>query len=480
MGFLFVKRETGIFLLAAAFLLTLGVAWGQSRAGQQEEALRSAIAVAGLSPLTAGPRPDPAQVALGQALFFDKELSGNRDIACATCHQPSLGTGDQLPLSIGTGGSSRGTSRRLGDGRAFVARNAPDLYNRAVAGWQTMFWDGRVAAGAAGDYTSEAGRYLPDDLSSPLAVQAMFPVVTRDEMLGGWYGVAGYAIEPGTLLDGRRQPSGWYDVDIYGEPNELAALPNGAEHWPAVWDGLMARLLRSPGYQALFAAAYPDIPVEQLGFEHAANALAAFMADAFTFLDSPWDRYLAGDEKALSPEAKQGALLFLAEAGCAGCHAGNLLTDQAYHNIAVPQFGPGRDAYAPLDYGRYHVTGDPADRYAFRTPPLRNVTLSGPWFHNGAYDRLEDVVRHHLQPAVYLGRYDGRQLPPELRATLQDHPVTQDAILETLDPRLGAAPELSDREVAQLLAFLESLTDPAAADLDHLLPDGVPSGLPVD
>ncbi|HUM68759.1 MAG TPA: cytochrome c peroxidase, partial [Chloroflexota bacterium] len=109
--------------------------------------------------------------------------------------------------------------------------------------------------------------------------------------------------------------------------------------------------LAIPAYQELFRQAYPDVPAVELGFQHAANALAAFQAQAFTFTNSPWDRYLAGDESALSKQAKQGALLFYGRAGCAACHSGPLFTDQQYHNIAAPQFGPGRDDFAPLDYG---------------------------------------------------------------------------------------------------------------------------------
>jgi cytochrome c peroxidase len=241
----------------------------------------------------------------------------------------------------------------------------------------------------------------------------------------------------------------------------------------------MERLLAIPEYRQLFQVAYPDVPLEGLGFQHAANALAAFQVEAFTLVNSPWDRYLAGDDEALSTQAKQGALLFYGPAGCAACHSGPLLSDQQFHNLGVPQYGPGRDDFAPLDYGRYHATGDPADRFAFRTPPLRNVTLTGPWLHNGAYGDLEDVVRHHLDPAGSLRAYNGRQLPPALQAAMQHSDVTLDNILASLDPRLQQPPTLSNREVRLLLAFLESLTDPTATELDALLPNQVPSGLPV-
>ena len=95
-----------------------------------------------------------------------------------------------------------------------------------------------------------------------------------------------------------------------------------------IWAALMRRLTAIPGYVELFQAAYPDVPVDQLGFQHAANALAAYEIDFFTFEDSPFDRYIQGDESALSSEAVRGGLLFYGEAGCATCHTGGLLTDQ--------------------------------------------------------------------------------------------------------------------------------------------------------
>lgn len=451
------------------------------RAADLDAALQSLIAQQGLRPLPPAPPPDPAQVALGRALFFDKELSGNRDISCATCHHPQLATADGLPLSIGTGGTGLGPARQLGPNREIVPRHATELFNRGLAEWRTMFWEGRVSGSAAEGFHTPAGTSLPPGLDSVLAAQAMFPVTIRNEMRGGWYNIAGYPIQPGTVLDesayGAR-PTGWEDTDLYGRPNELAAIPDDSQYLPQIWVLLMQRLLAIPAYRELFRQAYPDVPPAELGFQHAANALAAFQADAFTFTHSAWDRYLAGDTMALDNQAKEGALLFYGRAGCATCHSGPLFTDQQYHNIGVPQFGPGRDEVAPLDYGRYAISRDPADRYAFRTPPLHNVALTGPWLHNGAYDSLEAVIGHHLQPAEALRAYDGRSLPPELRQTLQNYPVTIDDILLTLSPELGHTP-LNGREVAQLVAFLESLTDPVAADLGHLVPDAVPSGLPV-
>lgn len=479
-------RVVSVLVMGLVLLATAVFFWQRrttAQAATVDAELHTVIARQGLTPLAAPAPPDPALVALGQALFFEKELSGNRDTSCATCHHPTLATGDQLRLSIGTGSRGFGAERQLGENRDFVPRHATELFNRGLPEWETMFWEGRVEGSAAAGFKTDAGEYLPAGLDSALAAQAMFPVTIRTEMRGGWYNVAGYAIQPGTVLDeetayAQNLPTGWEDTDVFGQPNELAEIPNDSKYFPQIWALLMARLLAIPAYQELFRQVYPDVPVAELGFHHAANALAAFQAQAFLFVNSPWDRYLAGDETALSNEAKEGALLFYGRAGCATCHSGPLFTDQQYHNIGVPQFGPGRDDFAPLDYGRYAITQDPADKYAFRTPPLHNVALTAPYLHNGAYDSLTAVIEHHVQPEEALRAFDGRNLPPELRATLQNYPVTIDDILTTLSPQLPQT-ELSRQEMAQLVAFLESLTDPAAADLSGIIPESVPSGLPV-
>ena len=429
-------------------------------AQERPHRLQQLVQEMGLRPLRPPPAQDPALVALGEALFFEEALSGNRDISCATCHHPTLAFGDGLPLSIGPGGTGLGPARQPDPERPLVPRNAISLANVGQAEWDSLFWDGRVQALAGGELRTPAGSHLPAGLDGALAALAMFPVTFRDEMRGGWYDVAGYSLQPGASLDAdshEAKAGGWHDADIYGQPNELAAFGNDADQLPLIWQALMDRLLARPDYRELFGAAYPRLAPETLAFQHAANALAAYETQAFVVVDTSWDRFLAGDDGALSPEEVSGALLFYGDAGCAACHSGDLLSDQAFHNIGAPQFGPGRDEDAPLDYGRWHVTGNAADRFAFRTPALRGVALTGPWLHNGAYDSLEEVVRQHLDPPRALRGYDGASLPPNLRATLQDEPVTIKAMLQTLDPLLAEPRRLSAREVDEIVAFLKAL-----------------------
>jgi cytochrome c peroxidase len=445
------KTHTLIFSILFIAVVLVGCGPAQTTDAQ----LQAVIAAHEITPLDPGPTPPPALVALGEALFFDKILSGNRDIACATCHHPLLASGDGLALPVGTGGTGLGPERVAAPDRSLVPRNAPDLFNRGAAEWETMFWDGRVTINPLGDFTSPAGEQLPPDLDNILAVQAMFPVTSRDEMRG----------EAG-------------DQDLFGAPNELAAVADG--NFTAIWDGLIVRLLAIPDYHELFAAAYPDLPAGEWGFQHAANALAAYQIAAFTRLDSPWQRYLQGDQTALSAEAKQGGLLFFGEAGCARCHSGPLLSDQAYHVLAVPPVGPGKGGNGGDD-GRALQTGTRQQQFAFRTPSLYNVALTGPWMHNGAYADLEAVIAHHLDPAAALAAYDPvQQLPPALQNEVHLTSALIERMLAQLDPALGDGRSLSADEMAALLAFLEALTDPAAGNMGDLVPLEVPSGLPVD
>ena len=414
-----------------------------------DEQLLALLDSHGVAALDFGPAADPRQVELGRALFFDRELSGNRDISCATCHHPLAGSGDDLALPIGTGGRGLATERVLGEGRGFIPRNAPEVFNRGADGWNTMFWDSRVSTQPV--VVSPAGKKLPASLSDPLAIQAMFPPTSAAEMRGA----------PG-------------DLDVFGYSNELALLAE--DDVTGIWQGIMERVMAIDEYQRLFAAAFPS--VSEPGFEHAATAIAAFEKEAFAFADSPFDRYLAGDTDAMSPAAKRGAILFYGDAGCGSCHSGSLMTDQKSHSICAPQLGPGKAEGD--DLGVQALSSDSADAYAFRTPPLRNVETTGPWMHSGAYADLELAVRHHLDPIKALMKYDESQLPPSLRSTLRRDPDTLAAMGASIDPLVATPIELDDNQFDDLMSFLYALTDPRVHDMASLVPSQVPSGLPLD
>ena len=110
----------------------------------------------------------------------------------------------------------------------------------------------------------------------------------------------------------------------------------------------------------------------------------------------------------------------------------------------------------------------------------RNVAISGPWMHDGAFTTLEATVRHHLDPTASLQNFDVSQLTELMADTCQDQPDTLAAILKWKSPdNASEGVDLSELEMLALLAFLDSLTAPSALDLSHTIPESVPSGLPV-
>jgi cytochrome c peroxidase len=419
-----------------------------------DEQLRQQFGRWGVVPIGPLNAASPALVDLGRALFFDKELSGNRDVSCATCHSPLTHGADALALSIGTGGNGDGTSRTLGSGRQFTPRNAPSLINVGLGGFY-LFWDGRVSElGGPGNFKTPAGTALPADVPNLLAAQAMFPVTNRNEMRG----------EAG-------------DHDVFGAANELAAVDTA--DYAGIWAATTKRLLAINAYVAKFNGAFPGVPTSSLGFQHAATAIAAFERSAFTFTNSPFDRFVAHDDKALSTEAKQGALLFFTKARCSTCHFGPLLGGQSFAGAGVPQLGPGFGSDAPLDLGQGPQFAGQSQRFLFRVPSLRNVELTAPYMHDGAFTTLDAVVHHYNDIEKTLRNYDVSQLDPRLRAQYQGDPATIDAILAATSPFIRQPLGLTEDELHRLVAFLQSLTDPAARDLTALIPTSVPSGLPV-
>ncbi len=432
------KRATPLLLLAA-----LAVAACDERSlliGDPDttftidQQLRAAIGTWGVVPIGAVPEQDPAVVALGRALFFDPILSGNRDVACASCHHPATHFTDGLSLALGTQ-------------QQLLPRSAPTVLNAAL-GFYQMFWDGRLTGFGPGSFFVQPDTALPG-VPTILVAQALLPVLSRAEMRGA-----------------------------ASDTSELAAIPDANRS--GVWSALMTRLLAIPEYAQQFRTAFPGASHE---FTHAARALAAFQTAALTKTDSPFDRYLARDDAALTLQQKRGALLFFGRAQCSGCHNGPLLGgNNGIANAGVPQLGPGVGAAAPLDHGRGAIdTFTTFYRFAFRIPPLRNVELTAPYFHDGAYPTLTAVVRHYNDVATSLRTYDPavQLLQAAARTTHHGDAATVDQVLETLDFRLRAPLGLAEAEIADLVAFLEALTDPAARDLTALRPAAVPSGLPV-
>ena len=415
--------------------------------------LRASLRQWGAMPIGPMATQNPALVSLGQSLFFDKILSGNRDVACATCHDPMLASTDGLSLAIGTGAVVQNGHRTLGPGRQFVPRNAPSLVNTGLAFLYTL-WDGRInEEGGPSGFKAPAGVVLPAGLANIIAAQAMLPVLSRAEMRG----------EVG-------------DVDVNGNPNELATLTAPAD----IWNATMKRVLAVQEYVARFNAAYPNVPTASLGFQHAANALAAFQASMMTRTSSAFDRYLNHQDGALTADQKRGGILFFGKAQCVTCHSGPLLGGLSFANIGTPQIGPGVGAAAPLDIGRgEHIPNTTFYHFAFRVPSLRNVELTAPYMHNGAYRTLESVLRHYTNPDSAQRNYDVSQLDPALRSMHHGDAATIDRVNLSLAFQLRPGIRITPDEQASLIAFLKSLTDQDARTLNATIPASVPSGLPI-
>ncbi len=434
--------------------------------------LRTAVAKHGLTgdPTTGRDLPDVNSklAQLGKKLFFSKGLGGDQDAACVTCHHPMLGGGDNLSLSIGTEAEVAdllGPGRRHSsvgnhfDGGPTVPRNAPTTFN--VGLWDSvLFHDGRVEslAGTAGKNGADAAIRTPD---SPFGVadhqagdnltmaQARFPITSAEEMRG----FAFYA----------------------GQDN--SSLRNGLELRFQGTDSPVALVVND--WLTEFQLAFDDPNGEvqdMLTIDRITQAIAIY-ENSQVFVDTPWKAYVEGNEAVISEPAKQGALLFFNDnaaggANCASCHSGDFFTDEKFHVLAMPQIGRGKGNDNGVttndDFGRFRETADSADKYAFRTPTLLNVEVTGPWSHAGAYTSLEAVVRHHLNPQQALDNYDFSQLTNDIQ--VDDMRVnTQIAVNQLEANRAAQLPSvenvaLSDLQVDQLLEFLNTLTDPCVKD----------------
>jgi cytochrome c peroxidase len=453
-----------LFGFALPFAALLGACGGTSAGGssgdaspEEIQALRDELLVAGIQPLPDPPPVSEALFRLGQALFFDKILSGNQDVSCATCHAPQFGTSDGRTLSDGVGGIGLGPNR---GGGMRTPRNSPALFNLHLR--DELFWDGRIEHDL-GTLDLPAAVELTDAMHAALSpglelmgAQAMLPPVSREEMRG---------------LPGNNELG-----DVGDGYNSLGG---GPENTREVWDLLTERLLDLPGYVRLLQEAYPGVQFQDFTFAHAGNALAAFEARAFARTDSPFERFVRGDDQALTRDQVRGALVFFGE-GCASCHSGPLLSDGRHHNTGMPQLGPGVlnqpfGLIAGTDIGRMNATNNPDDLFQFRTPSLLNVALTGPYGHAGQFKELRDMVAHYRDPVVSNHNYDiGANVSDPLVAQMLTH--NSDWVLSTLDFRLQVRNEI---DVDAVVDFLHALTADDAAGLSEVVPTSVPSGLPI-
>lgn len=399
--------------------------------------------------------PSYAEVELGWLLFYDPILSGNKNISCATCHHPRFGTADGVALSLGEGGTGLGPDRvgvadNMPEQR--IPRNAPALFNLGADEFQVMFHDGRLEADASkpNGIRTPLGADMVMGFDSVLSAQAMFPVLSPDEM------------------------AGHYSENEISQAVRLGQLsgPGGA------WDLIAKRVNDIPEYRTRFDDIIgADRPVT---FPDVANVLADFIVVEWRADQSPFDKALTGQAE-LAPAAQRGQELFYGDAACSSCHAGRFQTDHEFHAIGLPQFGPGKAARFEShvqDTGRARVTGKSEDFYAFRTPSLRNITLTAPYGHTGAFTELEDMVQFHVEAITF----DPSQvILPDFSAN-NDWAALEDSADVAAISAARDLPEvaLSDNQIDDLLAFLDALTDETWRTKGLGIPEAVPSGLSVD
>lgn len=408
-------RRRSLVLLAVVVGSLAGCGEGAGSDAFNDDELRQQFSLAPLGPAPQPPegRAPAERVELGRLLFFDPILGGEKDVSCATCHHPAFAFADGRQFSAGVSGRGLGPARVLsvsaisGQPIGLTPRNAPTVlnaaYNADSLGHPShlghQFWDGRAAG---------------------LAEQARGPITSRIEMAGDAY------------------------------------APEVAH------DSVVARLRAVDEYVERFRAAFPLEAAVAPGagvitMDTYGRALAAYQRELAT-RHTPFDRYASGDDAALTAQQKRGLTLFFATARCALCHGGPMFSDYRFHILGVPQVGPGGTVLAGDDLGREEHTGLMADRHAFRTPTLRNVELTAPYMHDGAFATLDDVVRF----------YDDGAIPR--------HPGVNAG---EVDPQVIDPIGLTGEERAALVAFLLALTDPGM-HLDpslHAVPASVPSGL---
>lgn len=317
--------------------------------------------ITSLSPLPDKPPPNPTNLVaddpnaarLGQKFFFDFQFSKEGTIACSTCHSPFYAFADIESTSLATG---RGT------------RNTPTVLNAAYNTWQ--LWDGRAET---------------------MWTQALFALEGESEM-------AGTRTQYAHVINEHYKTE--YEA-VFGPLPEL----EDTTRFPA--DG-------KPGDSAFDGMSEADQIAVNTIFSNIGKSVEAYQRLLITS-DAPFDRYVAGDEMAVSLEAKRGLKVFIGKGGCVDCHNTPKFTDNEFHNIGVPQDGltedNGRFQGIPKllenifnSSGIYSdsrgesesmlslMAAKPEDQGAFRTPMLRNVAITAPYFHTGEFPSLESVI----------------------------------------------------------------------------------------
>ena len=388
------NKHNRTFVVSLAALLSAAACQVDTLTEDERAQLKS-MALPALPPSPSNAFADnPAAAQLGQQFFYDKRFSGPlleasaelgpvgtmNTMSCATCHDPARGGADIRPL----GGTSLGA--------AWTGRNSPSVINAAHSPW--VFWDGRR-----------------DSLWS----QALGPIEGDVEENSGRLQLARLIFEK------------------YREPYEklFGAMPGMDDIGRFPLEG-------KPGTPEFDNMAMPDKVAVNRVFANFGKAIEAYERQLVD-KSSKFDRFLAGDEAQLSPQAIRGARLFVGKAACNECHSGPMMADGRFHNHGVPQHGtkvPATDrgradgigklladefnsagAYSDMNkndrWSGLHAVD--ADLGAFKTPTLRNVSKTGPYMHTGGFASLWDVVNWYNQAAGtdgFSGKREAASLVP--------------------------------------------------------------------
>jgi cytochrome c peroxidase len=405
-----------------------------------------------------GRKVDSQLADLGRNLFHDTIVGLNNDNSCSGCHSATAGFGDTQSIAIGVENNFVVGPDRTGPRNQ---RRTPMAANTAF--FPNLMWNSRFASLSFDPFDNSLGFIFPlpegltlSDKTHLLIAQAFIPPTERVEAAG--------FVFPGNNFDIRAE--------------------------------VIRRINDVPEYRKLFGKIFPEVksgvPVT---YDMFAKAIAEFEF-TLVFANSPLDQFARGEKNALTDDQKQGALLFFGSANCVACHAvsgqsNEMFSDFREHVVGVPQIapmvgnpsagnvtfdGPGQNE----DFGLEQVTGNPNDRYMFRTSPIRNVALQPAFFHNGAFTRLEDAIRFHLNPTGEAPNYDptAAGVAPDLRGPTG--PIAP--VLARLDPAMATPINLSTDEFRQLVDFVRNgLLDPKARpeNLRKLIPRRVPSGRPI-
>jgi len=428
---------------------------------------------------------DPALADLGRLLWFDKITGLHSDNTCGGCHAPSNGFGDTQSIAIGIQNNNQVGIRRAGPRNQ---RRTPMALNAAF--FPALMWNGRFSAPSGDPFDDSQGflfpppegatRFPADDpiVTHLLIAQAHMPPTELVE-------VAGFTGTHGTIGP---------EFDAFDDGKGSVVPPPDASGFrnEPIRQAVLARLNASPDYRTRFGALFPSVAAGgAIDFTMFARAIAEFEF-TLVFADAPLDRFARGEAGAMTASEKRGALVFFDHDRCSACHAvagqsNEMFSDFSMHVVGVPQIapafgvgkgnvifdGPGQDE----DFGLEQVTGDAADRYKFRSSPLRNLALQPAFFHNGAYTRLRDALEFHLDPRRFAPAYDAKKAGVDTDLRLRLGPIAP--VLDRLDPLLSSPIVLSSRQRQDLLAFLHhGLLDEGAArpKLCALVPAAVPSG----